>query len=411
MPSLLSRTLGTSCILLGSLLLPLASEAQYQYEIFSHSVTNYTGYLLAAETGNAGRQAIRTRTVTLYSNPGSTPETVYFRLAYQLLDASSLPVPVLDETGQSNLVYSVYQTNTVPYFSGLTLIHSLGRTNAAPLQPLARLDPYQTYRSQLKLYASTTAGGPFLYYGTNALTPLRSYSDFTNTVSPDPSPNLLLTLDSVSLGQTWAIDNSPGQGGFPLSVGATVRRYDDFTLPPTSTNTTVAFNFQLLDAVSGAPVPLQYTQVVAKVRIASNDGGSPPSPVAVAVATNFSLMPAGQIDSVDSTYNIAVTLTHTEGSAGVIDHTNTIGPFQLLQFNGKLFFGSLLTYFTNLDSAPTVTNTVAGSHLELLLPVRLAAGRSGAHVWRRHAHSGFAFRRWHSPAQERRYHYAPRPDA
>src|ERR1039458_136642 len=77
-----------------TVLLPLACMAQYQYGISSHTVTNYTGYVLARDTGNAGRQAIRTRTVTVYSNPGSTPETLYFRLAYQLLDAGSLPVPM-----------------------------------------------------------------------------------------------------------------------------------------------------------------------------------------------------------------------------------------------------------------------------------------------------------------------------
>ncbi len=362
--------------LAGLLACPGGLRAQFRSDIYSFAVTNYTGYVLAGDTGPAGRQAIRSRTIMFYTNSSATAETVDFRLAYQLLDGAGAPVPILDENGQTNTSYSVYQTNTLPLirFFPPQVIRSYFLTNGAPLQPLVQLDPYQGYQTQLKVYARPHDTGSYTYFGTNASVGPRVYYDFTNTVSPDPSPNLLLTFDAASLGRTWAISNSPGQGGFPVSVAATVRRYDDFTLPPNSTNTTVTFNFQLLDTASGTPVPLQSTQATVPVRILSNDGGSPPFPVAVAVATNFSLIPAVQLDSVDKTYQIAVTLTHTEGSTVVIDHTNTIGPVQLLHFNSQLLSGSLLTYFTNLDSAPTVTNTVANDHLDLLLPVSADAG-------------------------------------
>jgi hypothetical protein len=46
----------------------------------------------------------------------------------------------------------------------------------------------------------------------------------------------------------------------------------------------------------------------------------------------------------------------------------------LLYFNSELYFGSLLTYFTNLNSPPVITNTVLGSHLDCLLAISTNAG-------------------------------------
>jgi len=106
----------------------------------------------------------------------------------------------------------------------------------------------------------------------------------------------------------------------------------------------------------------------------TTDGGTPPYPVAISEATNFSLVPLEQLDPVDGQYDVIVTLTHTEGTHVVMDYTNIIGPQQLLELNGELYFGSILTYFTNLDSAPDVTNTVPGEYSDCLLAVSAGAG-------------------------------------
>ncbi len=47
----------------------------------------------------------------------------------------------------------------------------------------------------------------------------------------------------------------------------------------------------------------------------------------------------------------------------------------MLYFNRELYFGPLLTYFTNIDGPPMITNTVPGSHLDCLIPVSAGAGR------------------------------------
>jgi hypothetical protein len=365
-------------LLLLQALLSGAVHAQVTGAIVSFTVTNYTGWIIAGDTGGGGHQAIQTSTVMLYTNSSHILATDVFQLAYQLVDQGGSPVPILDEKGNSNVTYSVYQTNALP----IIFISSFSITNHAPLQPLTRLDPYNSYMPQLKVYSGAATNNPTLTYtGTNAngYSPaaggyLLSYLDFTNTVSPDAAPNLLAIMSAPYLGRLWSIGNSPGQSGFPVQVGVIVARYDDFTLPPHPTNTTVTLNFQLLNTSTGASVPLQASQAVFNVSIESHDAGLPPSPVSVNLSTNFSLVPAVRLDSVDNTYQIVVTLAHTEGSRVVNDRTNALAPAKLLDFSGQLYFGSLLTYFTNLDVAPTITGTVPGDHLDCLLKVSPNAG-------------------------------------
>src|SRR5208283_3688719 len=79
------------------------------YDISAFAVTNYTGFVLASDTGPNGRQAIRTLTTMSYTNFSAMAQNVDFRLTYQLLDPSGNPVPILDENGQSNTTYSVYE--------------------------------------------------------------------------------------------------------------------------------------------------------------------------------------------------------------------------------------------------------------------------------------------------------------
>jgi len=287
------------------------ARSQVTGSIASFSITNYTGYVLAGDTNSGGRQAIRTSTAIFFTNTSSTSQTYDFQLAYQLLNGSNQPVPVLDENGLSNLVYSVYETNTLPEtfrfppFPPFT-ITSYYLTNAAPLQPLARLDPYQDYTASLMIYSRPHTNGSFAYTGANASYGGFTFYDFTNTVSPDPSPNLLVTLDYATLDRNWIISNSPAQGGFPVAAGVTIQRYDDWTLAPYPTNTTVALNFRLVNTANGASIPLLTTQAVFNVSIDSTDGSSPPNPAGLFYGTNFSLVPLSQLDSVDGQYQVVV---------------------------------------------------------------------------------------------------------
>ena len=94
-----------------------AARAQVTGSILYFEVTNYTGYVIAGDTNSGGRQAIRTSTGIFYTNTSTTSETYDFQLAYRLLDSNFEPAPILDENGQTNTVYSVFQTNTLPEYS------------------------------------------------------------------------------------------------------------------------------------------------------------------------------------------------------------------------------------------------------------------------------------------------------
>ena len=74
------------------------------YSITSFAVTNYTGFVLDGETSSGGRQAIRTLTAMSYINTNSTSSTYDYQLRYQLLDANSNAVPILDQQGFPNTI-------------------------------------------------------------------------------------------------------------------------------------------------------------------------------------------------------------------------------------------------------------------------------------------------------------------
>ena len=287
--------------MLGLLLLAIRCSAQFEYGISSFTITNYTGYVIAGDTSPSGRQAIRTRTLLRCSNAAITPYTADFALKYRLLDGGGNTVSILDEAGQTNTTYTLYTTNTVPYRTGLLLDHILDVTNGAPLQPLVRLSPYEGYTADLIDLCSATRLRILHVSGHQRAFRPDGLPRFYQYRQPGSVAELPADAGQRLIGAGWAISNSPGQGGFVVSAAATVRRYDDFTLPSSPTNTTVALNFQLLDASSGAAIPLQATQGVFQVSIRSHDAGAPPSPASVSLATNFSLVPAVQINSVRST--------------------------------------------------------------------------------------------------------------
>jgi hypothetical protein len=341
----------------------------------------YESFVIASDTAPGGRQAIQTTADVQFSVPGPALVTNVFWLKYQLLDLSGQPVPILDQNGNSNVTYSVWQTNILPVTysnsSGPLVYDSEQFVYNVPLQPLTPLTYYGQYTPRLQIYSSPlpTNGAPVfqLAAATNA-TP-EQYLDFTNTTSPDASPNLLVVLtNEPNFLRTWSISNSPGQSGFPVGVTVEVARYDDYTLPAYPTNTTVTLNFQLLNAGTGAAVPLLSTQAVFNVSIASHDDSVPPNPAVIYCETNFNLMPAVQLDSVDATYQLVVSLAHTVGAATVGDYASTNPATQLLDFNGQFYFGPFLTYFTNLDQSPAITATTPGTSLECQLNVSANAG-------------------------------------
>ncbi len=291
------------------------------------------------------------------SNPGSN----FVKLVYELLDTNGAPVLIVNESGTASTTYNVYVTNILPFrqevFGGeFGSYYVTNTTNVSienvPLQPVDALSPFESYTAQVTIFQEVAPATSFSatgLYADDGNLPVTF--DFTNTVSPDPSPNILGYFSNATLLRDWSISNSPAQFGFPVQVSALLGRYDDYTLPPYATNTTVTFNFELLDSNTQLPVPLQSSSAQFTIALESHDTNSPPNPVIVPLMTNFTLLPAAQMVPYDN-YQIIVTMSHADGATALIDGTNTISPQQLFDFSGQLYFGPLLTYFTNLDEAP-----------------------------------------------------------
>ena len=345
---------------------------------FALGITNYQGYIVAGDTGVGGRQAIQIASDIQFAIGNWVATTNVFLLKYQLLDAGGQPVPIADENGRSNAVYTLYQTTPLPgSFGSGPPFNKEQFVFYAPLQPLVPLNYYEQYTPSLQVYSSpwpTNAASVFQLVGqTNG--PAEHYLDFTNPTSPDPSPNVEVIMPAPpTILYSWSISNSPDHYGYPVEVSVEVARYDDFTLPPVSTNVAVTLNFQLLNAGTGVPVPLQSTQTVLNVSIPSNDGGTPPNPVIRNLNPVIKVIPAVQLDSVNATYQLVVSLAHTVGTLTVNDYTNTLPATQLLDFNGQFYFGPLLTYFTKLDQPPNLIATNPGTWLECQLDVSANTG-------------------------------------
>lgn len=318
---------------------------------------------LSAAAGR-DREFVTAESVVRSSNPTANPSNYTCTLTYRLLDASGTPFPIHDSTGVLNgdSTYNVTNAVTLPPFS------QMDQDARAALRPAATLNPTNLYTLELRLFKNG------VFTGVRATNGPLAFFHFTNVVSGDPLLNVLGRMNSITLTRAWAISNSLSQGAFPVKVSAVVARYDDFNLPPSSAVVPFVFNYQLLNTGTGLPVPLRSSQTTVNVTLPSHTGGALPGAVVQSMSTTLLIDPLVQLDPVDTTYQVVVSLSHSENST-VFDHgTRSIAPTRLFHFNSRLLFGSFLTYFTNLNSVPTVTNVFAGDHLDLGLPISPEAG-------------------------------------
>ena len=123
-----------------------------------------------------------------------------------------------------------FETNSLPFERLISInpirfieVFSQDLTFNAPLQPVSRLNPYDSYETTLTVYSRTNGPSGYVYTGQSDNETGFTFYDFTNTTSPDPSANFLITM-YPSLNATYAISNSPGEGGYPVSVGLIVQR-------------------------------------------------------------------------------------------------------------------------------------------------------------------------------------------
>ena len=85
-----------------------------------------------------------------------------------------------------------------------------------------------------------------------------------------------------------------------------------------------------------------------------------------------------QLDSVNNTYRLVVTIAHTQNPNApplIVTGNSLSTPGQrLLHFNGTLLFGALQTTFTSIDNDPPVIFVTAGLHVNTQLGVDSDSG-------------------------------------
>lgn len=348
--------------------------AQISETILSMAVTNYTGYVIDADADDLNflRETLRVQSRIQYTNSAASSTSVTYRVICRLLDTNNVAHPLV--TG----------TNTF----GFTLNANSSRvvTNLTQVRPAPRLNPYNQYKVELRLYR--VVSGTNLFTGRVTNDSPQTYYHFTNRVSGDSPFNIIATLDGASFSRDYAVKTDPSKNVFQVEVDSTFRRYDNFdTTNNPSATVPFTLTFELRNATNQAVIPLK-TNVAYFTRLIRGYDPPPPSnpysPAVVSGVRTINIEPADgvQLDSVKSNYLVRVTIAHTEDTntqTVVTGNTGSTPAERLLHFNGNLLFGSIQTIFTSIDNNPTNAGVVTGQYVNTHLGVD---GNSGYVVTR-----------------------------
>ena len=325
---------------------PTVNEA-----ILSSSVTNYTLYVVDSDASNAdpayNRESIMVKSAVASTNLSSTAHYSTYVFTYRLVNTNNQAHPLYDSTGFTNASYTCSVTNTF-WLAGL---QNLTNTLSTALRPAARLNPYQQYFVELKLYRL----GVFTGDVTNQA-PL-TYLHFTNQISGDAAFNVIPYDFAPSFSQSYAVQTVAGKKAFLLDASFWLFRYDGFTnASPTTNNVTITLNYELHNAANGALVPLRLSSSNFVHAVPSYTVGTPNAPALIGASDTVILEPVSQLDSVSNTYYAVVNLScdNGPGQSAVTGNPTTSTANRLLHFNGSLYFGGIQTTFTNLANNPPV---------------------------------------------------------
>src|ERR1035437_946487 len=316
--------------------------------VLSTAVTNVSNFIYDSDAligGAYNRDKLLLTSTVLSANTSSARHYTTYVLSYRLLDTNNLPQPIFDSSGVTNTGYTYDVTNTflIGAFGSVT------STTPAAVKPAAKLDPYNQYSVELRIFRLG------IFTGATGSSGSAIYLEFTNLVSGDVALNTIPYQFIDSWVQTYAVKTAPGQTAFQASTYYGLYRYDDFNAAsPTTNNVTVYLNYELHNATSGALIPLKNSTTNFVHAVPSYTAGTPKSVGFALVQDILLLEPVSQLDSVSSAYYVVVKLSVDEGLGPPYLAGNALqSPTnQLLHFDGNLLFGSIPTYFTAIGNAP-----------------------------------------------------------
>ena len=314
---------------------------------------NYTGYVLDSDS-LLGRSNIQAQAVFNVENFTGSTTTYTNVLSFRLINAGSgLPHPIYNAGNvTTNIGYTYDITNVLTMAAGTNVTY----TDIAYLRPAAWMSQFTNFYIECRMLTNGVVAQTLTTTPTN-------YYHFTNTVAGDAAYNVLLNLTNSSWSRTYAVQTVAGQNSFHVNVGYEVRRWDDYGLGLTTTNVPVILNYVLRDSLGNVMSLLQSSQTfydsVSNYQVAFIF----PVPTFKAVSHTLSIYPANQLDSVNRTYYLTVTLGHTNNPVtGQVLTANTgqTTTNELLHFNGNLVFGSIGTTLTSLGVVPPVNPSSGG---------------------------------------------------
>jgi hypothetical protein len=325
--------------------------------ILSSAVANYTGYVIDSD---ANRDYIQVDASVRSDNSSATTQPTTYRLVFRLLDALNNPHPIFDENGQASLAYNQTNELVVGGFANVTANLS------AFLRPAARLDRYQQYHVETRVFRFSVGGSMF----TDAS---NFYTHFTNRVSGDAAFNVIGVLVSAPFDRAYAIKTAPGKTAFSVRPFYGLYRYDNFAGANVADVIPMTFDCVLSNVTIGGTVALKQSRMTASVSVNSYQSGSPITPSLVLGTAFLDLEPQDnvQLDSVNHLFKayLSLSITNTPGQPAMAANHAASPDQRLLHFNGKIFFGAIETQFASIANVPPVNSVSAPTRLASELAV------------------------------------------
>ena len=346
------------CLLTLFFAAPLAAEIGY----FIYSPDFSRDFILAGDSESPARDGVAVeQSVLIFTDAAEPVELANYRYAWQLevqaVDGSWSQVPLSGSDthySDSQSVFLDRNSAETPDFGTYSF--------SASLDPTTVLDPYRNYRihgqlqrQQINLFAEN---GPFLNVESPKTNSGENLYQFTNTVSNDDARNVISTLDAATLSDPFILDGASDSDkrGFTVEVDATARRWDRFDAPRIYTFNTFRYEVVLRGTNSGSEIPLETATFNRTEFLYTYENGPTPAvPYEKSFSDTLTIVPSEQLDSVNETYTVEVTITHVENPVTNLVKTGNVRELldkSLYHFNGALAFNDIDTVLRDFSRAP-----------------------------------------------------------
>jgi len=281
-----------------------------------------------------------------------------FRYDYQLLDEDDNLVLLDNGSG-----------GTTTTFQGATFTigGAVSKIESESFAPAEQLELYKDYRVRLLVKEQSP---PLILYITKTQgdSSGQQFIHFTNTDPADAEVNVRGYIEDIRWTETWACDTDLLNSTFQAEADLKLFRYDDYLAASPDTDTIpYELVFELRESSTG--------NVVALVNNPAGPGlsmdefhhtGLAQEPYELSFTRSFSVNPDAQLDPVNETYYLTISLTHEEesGQPYVTDQASVEGPAgTLLHFNGQLTAGGDTVIMTSIGNDPSAGYSNDSTHL------------------------------------------------